>query len=58
MISDSPGVGIYLIRASHCKVIRNDICRNENGILISGGIPEVRRNYVSENRNNGIICEM
>lgn len=39
VISDSPGVGLYLIRSGQLKVIRNDISNNEDGVIITGAKP-------------------
>jgi hypothetical protein len=50
-------VGLYCIGSGRIKIFRNDICRNLDGVIVEGGEPEMRRNYIAENKNNGLICE-
>lgn len=37
LIGESPGVGLYIIRSGKLKVMRNDITKNTDGIIIQGG---------------------
>ena len=46
IISDSPGVGVYAIKSGQFKMFRNDISRNEDGVIVTAGMPEIRRNYI------------
>lgn len=57
VIADSPGTGIYLIRAGRLKVLRNDVTGNQDGIIATSSQAEIQRNHVYDNRNNGIVCE-
>lgn len=45
------------MKSGRCKIARNDITENDDGILMMQSRGEIRRNYVSENRNDGIVCE-
>lgn len=56
VIADSLGTGVYLIHAGRLKVIRNDIARNQDAIILSSSKSEIQRNHIHENRNNGIVC--
>jgi F-box protein 11 len=57
IISDSPGVGVNVIYSGHLKIVRNDICRNEDGLLLIGSKPDIENNYIYENKSNGLACE-
>lgn len=35
-ITESPGVGLHLVHSGRLKVIRNDISRNEDGVVLTG----------------------
>ena len=57
LITDSPGVGLYLIRAGRLRVLRNDISRNQDGLILCTSHAEIQRNHIYDNKNNGVICE-
>ena len=57
LIADSPGVGLYLIRAGRLRVLRNDIVRNRDGFVLCTSHAEVQRNHIYDNKNNGVVCE-
>lgn len=46
LIADSPGVGIYIIRSGRIKIVRNDIARNRDGIILSSSQAEVQGNHL------------
>lgn len=56
-ISHSTGPGIILINSGRCKIARNDIIGNAEGIMMVQSRAEVKKNFISENKNNGIVCE-
>jgi parallel beta-helix repeat protein len=53
----SNGPGIILINSGRCKIVRNDITGNKEGVTMRQSLAEIRRNYISDNKNNGIVCE-
>ena len=57
VVSDSPGTGVYLIRAGRLKMLRNDIVNNQDGVILTNSSCEIQRNHIYENRNNGVVCE-
>ena len=57
VLSDSAGTGIYIVKSGRIKIIRNDISNNQDGVVSSGSCPEIQRNNIFQNKNNGIICE-
>ena len=57
VISHSNGPGIILIKSGRCKIARNDITENAEGILMMQSRADIRRNFISENKNNGLVCE-
>ena len=46
IVSDSPGIGIYIIKAGRLKVIRNDVFNNQDGIICMGSSSEIQRNNI------------
>ena len=57
MISDSPGAGVQVIHSDNIKIVRNDIVRNQDGLILTRSKPILLKNYVGENRGCGIACE-
>ena len=57
MISDSSGAGVQVIQSDNIKIVRNDIVRNQDGLILTCSKPILLKNYVSENRGCGIACE-
>ena len=57
VISHSDGPGIILVKSGRCKIARNDVIQNGEGILMMQSRGEIRRNFISENKNDGIVCE-
>jgi hypothetical protein len=54
-IRNSPGEGINIIEGI-CNVSRNDITENREGIRMVDSLGRIRRNFIANNLNNGIVC--
>lgn len=46
-----------MINSGRCKIARNDIVGNAEGIMMVQSRGEIKKNFISENKNNGIVCE-
>jgi hypothetical protein len=55
-ISYSPAAGLILVEACS-NVCRNDIIGNFDGIILSNSRGCIRRNYIANNNNNGVVCQ-
>lgn len=46
-----------MVHSGHLKIIRNDVFRNEDGILLTDSHAHVENNYIYENNGSGLACE-
>jgi hypothetical protein len=57
LVKGSMGPGIIMVKAGRCKIVRNDVVGNAEGIVMVQSMAEIRRNYLADNKNNGMVCE-
>ena len=56
VIEESSGPGIIIMEGCP-QISRNDVVHNFEGILSIESYGNIRRNFISENKNNGLVLK-